>query len=287
MNTCSSFLVHVACLMLVSAWSVPCGAQGKDGSLTSDFKELSPKERSKIAAKETQEAASDSGYQLLMQQADAAFREGLYEDALAAFQKARTLRPYNVYPKVKIQDLQALIKRRDQELSEQRPAIPPPSDPVPAEVASHPVPVSPEQPVTTPIPPSAPPATPDAAATTPAALPFPPAKAEPMPIEQGVPPTPAKVKSPAETPKPTPPDLPAASSEIRSRLVVTPAAEVEPATLGERVYLEAGATVTERTVEDEGRTVVYKKVVHPWGQTYHFKDGLAISDREWNDRFNP
>ena len=60
----------------------------------------------------------------------------------------------------------------------------------------------------------------------------------------------------------------------------------KPTTIGERVYMEAGATVIERTVEDEGRNVVYKKVVHPWGQTFHFKDGLAISEREWKGRFN-
>ena len=137
MNFRPALLVRVVCLLLAPGWTVPCVAQGGDGSLTGDFKKLSPKERSKIAARETHEAAADSGYQDIMKQADAAFRAGRYEDALAAFHEARSIRPYNVYPKVKIQDLQALIKKQDEERVGQTPVVPPPADPPgPAVVAT-------------------------------------------------------------------------------------------------------------------------------------------------------
>lgn len=261
MNTFPSFLVRWAFPVLLSAWIAPCNAQGTDGGLTSDFNKLSPKERSKIAAKETREAAADSGYQHLMQQADEAFRAGRYEDALSAFEKARTQRPYNVYPKVKIQDLQALIKRRDQELSEQRsaPAADPPGA---AKIGTG-----------TPLTPASSAADMDTAPAGPSLV-----------GQQVLPPRPVE-NTPQPAARMTSPGIPPASSG--SRAAPAPDAEEKPATLGERVYLEAGATVTERTVADEGRLVVYKKVVHPWGQTFHFKDGLAISEREWNERFNP
>lgn len=260
MNTCFTFLVRVGFLVLAAMWAAPCAAQGKDGSLTTDFKKLSPKERSKIAAQETEAAAMDSGYQDIMQQADVAFRAGRYEDALAAFQHARTLRPYNVYPKVKIQDLQALIKQRDQERAAQKPEPPPAATPeqteAPKPAATAP-PVTPPPVETGPAPPEATPVEQD----TPA----------PLPVEK------KQVPAPGSTP------LPHATPSDRTR--PTPAGDPKPASIGERVYMEAGATVTERTVADEGRPVVYKKVVHSWGPTFYFKDGLAISEREWKDRF--
>lgn len=291
MNTCSAFLVRVVCLVLACAWIAPCAAQGADGGLTGDFDKLSPKERSKIAAKETQEAAADSGYQKIMQQADAAFRAGRYEDALSAFQEARGLRPYNVYPKVKIQDLQALIKRRDQELSDQKSEPPPPAEPVPTEAASPQPTASPEPPETMASPPSYLPEPPTAAAATPAASLSSPEEAEvttpeTLPVEQDTAPPLPVGKSPLPAPGTAPLNISPASTGGQARPVPTPGPDVRPTAIGERVYLEAGATVTERTVEDEGRPVVYKKVAHPWGQTFHFKDGLSISEREWKDRFS-
>ena len=86
-----------------------------------------------------------------MKQADAAFRAGRYEDALAAFHEARSIRPYNVYPKVKIQDLQALIKKQDEERVGQTPVVPPPADPPgPAVVATPSPQETPEPPLNTP-----------------------------------------------------------------------------------------------------------------------------------------
>jgi len=278
MNFRPALLVRVVCLLLAPGWTVPCVAQGGDGSLTGDFKKLSPKERSKIAARETHEAAADSGYQDIMKQADAAFRAGRYEDALAAFHEARSIWPYNVYPKVKIQDLQALIKKQDEERVGQTPVVPPPADPPgPAVVATPSPQETPEPPLNTPHPLVSP--DPPLDTTAPSVAPL------PSPVETETTPAPME-KKPVPAADMAPPNIPAAASVNQTRRASTPGPDIRPITIGERIYMEAGATVTERTVEDEGRPVVYKKVVHPWGQTYHFKDGLAISDREWNDRFN-
>lgn len=249
MNALSAFLVRTALLAALFAPAMPCIAQREDGSLTSGFDKLSAKERSKIAARETEEAGKDTAYQALMRNADHSFQAGRYEEALATFQQARVLRPYNVYPKVKIQDLQALIKKKELERAAQLKDTtqgftegPPPAA-VPVE---HPAPKPTEEaPVTAP-----------------------PMEAAPAPLPK-----------PAAAPQPIPPAQKAKPAQT------LPSEPAPPTTLGERIYMEAGAVVTERTVEDDGKAVVYRKVAHSWGQTYYFKDGRAILQREWDQRF--
>ena len=57
-----------------------------------------------------------------------------------------------------------------------------------------------------------------------------------------------------------------------------------PDGIQERQYREGNAFVTERTVTEAGHSTVYRKVVHAWA-TYHFKDGKAIDERVWKERF--
>lgn len=218
-------IVH-ACLAALCGWSAPVLAQGDRGSLTDEFKGLSAKERSRIAEREVKEAASDQAYQQVMAEGEAHFQAGRYEEALATFQRARAMRPYNVYPKVKIQDLEALLGAR----------------------------AAPE------------------AAVVPTATP-PPATAPPMGDQQAAPrpaaPPPATGSAPVQVAptEPGPPEWIAAGGE-------------------ERRYKEGNAFVIERTVREEGATVVYKRVQHPWGQVYHFRDGLAVDERVWRTRFH-
>lgn len=123
-------------------------AQGDKGSLTDQFPKMSAKERARIAAQEASESAKDKDYQTVMQEAESAFQQGRFADAMAGYEKARSLRPYNVYPKVKIEDLKALIKKQNDEAQAAEP--PPgnkPDPPVvqqPVEIPTIPLPV--EQP---------------------------------------------------------------------------------------------------------------------------------------------
>lgn len=87
-------------------------AQGDKGSLTEHFPNMSAKERSRIASKENEEAQKDATYQDVMQRAERSFQEGRYEEAIKQYEEARAMRPYNVYPKVKIEDLRALLARQ-------------------------------------------------------------------------------------------------------------------------------------------------------------------------------
>jgi len=92
-------------------WAAMVLAQGQ--GLEGDFSTLSAKERSRIAKAEEDGASKDAQYQATMARAEELFREQRFDEALEQFLAARDLRPYNVYPRVKIQDLQALIAKRD------------------------------------------------------------------------------------------------------------------------------------------------------------------------------
>ena len=104
------------CLMLATIIA-PGGVHGQPGDdLAPGFAKLSAKERTRLAEREREEAAGDSAYQQVMRTAEDAFRAHRYEEALERYERARVMRPLNVYPKVKIQDIQALIARREEEM---------------------------------------------------------------------------------------------------------------------------------------------------------------------------
>ncbi len=233
--------VRLAGVVVLCGLSAAVAAQGKKGALAKDFDKLPAKERTRIAAQETRESAEDTAYQAVMHRGDQAFQAGQYEAALAAFQEARKLRPYNVYPKVKIEDLQALFSKRAAEQTA----------------------------------PSPPASAPEGTGTGEAVKPAPP------PVQHAASPAPALGAAPAPNAAKPPPVAAPANHPPAARVKTTPSAA-----LGERVYKEAGAVVTERTVEDDGKPVTYKKVVHPWGQTFYFKDGLSIPAGQWSARFS-
>jgi len=191
--------------------------QGLDG----DFSRLSAKERSRLAREEEAAAQGDSLFQRMMAEAEGLFRAMRYEDAMAGYERARILRPLNVYPPVKIDDLRALIARRD--------AVRPDSAAL-ASTAATPVPAQ--------------------------AAPTAPSTAFPEPAPAGL---------------TLPPD---------GRAV-----EDAPLEFVEERFKEGNASVVQRTVTAAGEVHVYRKVTHPWGATFHFRDGLPIDARAWNDRF--
>lgn len=279
MNAFAAPLVRRACLLPLALAACTAMAQRGNESLTGDFGKLSAKERSRIAEREAQESAKDTIYQREMHNADLAFQQGRYEDALALFREARKLRPYNVYPKVKIEDLQALIKKKQEESAKQ------------AQEAEPPAPsVSPQVPAAQQLAPAAPPvesptptAKPEPASTAP---PSPPAEVRETKAATAPPtvPMPAKPLREAPAPRPEPvQDVPPARTTPAPTKAPEPKLAAPP---GERIYKEAGAVVTERTLPDGDHTVTYKRVAHSWGQTFYFKDGLAIPAREWKERFN-
>ncbi len=266
MNTGLIPLVRRALIVAAVALSLPCFSQGGNNDLTKDFSKLSAKERTKIAAQENQAAAVDTNYQAVMRRAESAFQGGDYQKALASYEDARKLRPYNVYPKVKIQDLQELLKKNVAEKATQHTAQPgttvvgPEVAVAPTIVVDMPTPISTTSAQAPVIPPVQ-------------AVSIAPPVAIPRPIPE---PVPEKNLEPVR---------PAPSIPTPTEVARVPAEAPLPKIMGERIFLQAGAVVTERTVIDDDRPTVYRRVVHPSGQVFTFKDGLSIPERMWKERF--
>lgn len=226
--------------------------QAQDSSLTRDFDQLSAKERARIAKKEQEESAKDPRYQAVMMEAEDLFRTKQYDQALLRFQEARSLRPLNVYPKVKIQDLQALIAKRDAEVAARTEvtAQPPPPVPFPEDTASK---------ASTTV-------TPELVTLQDAPLPKPDSSKAVVGPKQAV--VVAK-EQPRKTTTTPPPGEPLKATG--------------PDGVEERMYMEGRAVVLERKVTNHGHTEVYRKVTHPWGQVNYFRDGIATSERVWTE----
>lgn len=220
-------------------WGFLSVAAQRDESLTKEFANMSAKERSKLAKQEEADAANDAVYQDLMARAEKDFTAGRFNDARALFQQARERRPLNVYPKVKLEDLEALVaKRAAEEADKIQPIVVAEPGPIDPDTAKAPM---------------------LSQATSDSADP-PPPQAQPR-TEPKVPPQRVEHRT-------APPEQPGA-----------------PPQEGEREYNEGNAKVLEIVVAEGKRTVVYKKVKHPWGQLYYFRDGESIGDRVWRERF--
>lgn len=210
----------------------------RDESLTKEFANLSAKERSKLAKQEEADAAADAVYQDLMARAEKDFAAGRFDEARTLFQQARERRPLNVYPKVKLEDLEALVAKRAAE---------------------------------------------EAAKTEPVV------ESAPEPIVQDSVPAPPtlKVASNTVTSAPAPQSMPETkAAPVRTEHYAPPSEEpAAPPQEGEREYMEGSAKVLEIVVTEGKRTVVYKKVKHPWGQLYYFRDGESVGDRVWREHF--
>jgi hypothetical protein len=256
--------LHALLTLLLLAQAPLVQAQ-RDSSLTSEFARMSARERARVAREEEAAAATDTAFQAMMQQGEEHFRAARYEEALASYQRARSRRPLNVHPKVKIQDLEALIARQQQEAVEAPPVevtMPRPDSP-----AGGP----PEDEV-------------------PPAMVVPP-MVEPQHVEQ---PAPAEVpastdRAPATSLPATPsPPVPAARTDTAPAVVRAPVpqpAPADPLTEGVRIFREGRAVVEERVVQEGDRLVVWRKVVHPWGEVVHFRDNEAVPARRWQERF--
>lgn len=225
--------------------AVPCMGQA-DGSLTDEFAKLSAKERARIAKEELEEAARDTRYQAVMEEAEALFRAKDFQGSLEKFKEARELRPYNVYPKVKIQDLQALLKRLEEEAAAMEAPAEQPAVKV-EEAVMESEPTMPESVREAPV-------------------------VEPR----------HQVITEVEKPmRPKEPEPKVASVQQSTG----PLQDAEALEAGERLYREGRATVLERRVAVEGKLIVWRKVTHPWGEVVHFRDGQAIPARTWTEQF--
>lgn len=252
----------IALALMLLAGSV----RPQDEALTRDFEKLSAKERARIAREEQEAAQRDVAYQAVMTEAESLFQQSRYEESMEKFKEARGMRPYNVYPKVKIQDLQALIARRDKEQVGAGTAVPP-SDEQQVEATAVPPTTRPDTTVERPDPiPGPDPDRGSAMGTGEQRT----ASSAPEPVIAPVGPS-AIAEEPIRAPREKGPG----ASVGGSSMVPAPPQLDE----GERVYKEGRSVVVEQRIKEDGRLVVYRKVSHPWGQIDHFRDGIAVTGR--------
>jgi hypothetical protein len=217
----------------------------RDSSLTQDFAKLSAKERARIAAREEQDAAADTAFQARMKQAELRFQQGAFQDALSLYRQARSMRPYNVHPKVKIQDLEALVARQQA------------AEPLPAPVSV----IEPPEPTGLPAP------TVEPIVAEPAVV------APSLPRTDPAPVTSAPPKEVIERPR-----VPVAQkAELPSPPIVDGTQE--------RTFKEGRAVVLERQVVQDGHASIWRMVTHPWGEVVYFKDGDPVPARTWKEQF--
>lgn len=231
-----------------------------EGALSAEFSRMSPKERARVARQEQADAALDTAYQGIMARAEGLFQAGRYDDAIVVYEEARSRRPLNVYPKVKIEDLQVLIRKREEEMKRtapgpititssagQEPAVDAAVDTAVAQPAIGPAIAPPDE------------RHPPAPTTSPSR----PVRAAALPSEK-------------RTQPPT-----VRTAEPRSE----PVRDSHPDGILENRYAQGNAEVTEIYLTGSGRTTVFKRVVHKWGQVYYFEDGQAIDGRVWRQHF--
>ena len=249
-------LKQIAFLVVALCVGLSVHAQD-DENLARDFQKLSAKERARIAKEEQEAAQNDAAYQTVMVEAELHFRELRFEESMAKFKEARVLRPYNVYPKVKIKDLEALIAKRDaEEAVKQAEETPKANSTIQIEPVNAGKLVIDKSPVVI--------------------------VSDPVPLPSTVPKVPERVALSSKEPIPDPPVQRSAAVPVQQRKepLVEP---VPPETEGERVYKEGRSVVVEVRLLQNGRLVVYRKVTHPWGGIDHFRDGSSIPDHVYNE----
>lgn len=225
-----------------------------------DLDEMSTKERIRIAETEKIEAATDAQFQQYMSTGHDLFSEKHYLKAIRSYEKAAEARPYNVYPKVKIADIELSMKDtlevlRAAEKEEIKREKPKPQKPETAE-ADEKLPETPKE-------------TMNRLDNW--------EKKERQKLESQR----ENKKKEKEQTQPTQP----VSGDVQTMSIEDyriELAETFPSGITESETEQGNKVITTRVVVHDGKGDEYKKVVHNWGGVFYFKNGDAVTERVWN-----
>jgi hypothetical protein len=222
------------------------------------LEDLSAKERFAIAENEKIEAATDVTFQQFMSEGHEYFSNKHYLKAIRSYEKAAEQRPYNVYPKVKISDIELSMKdtleilREAEKKEQEKPTEVKKPLPEP-ELVEEKLPESMEETVDR--------------------------------LDEWEERERRKREAERNREKETPVqpvivdgDVPQMSmDEYRKEL-----GNSYPNGVTETVTTEGNKTITTRIVVKDGKGDEYKKVEHNWGGIFFFKNGDAVTERVWN-----
>jgi hypothetical protein len=225
-----------------------------------DLKNMSTKDKIRIAETEKIEAATDSEFQQLMSEGHNLFSDKHYLKAIRSYEKAAEVRPYNVYPKVKIADIELSMKDtleilRAAEKEELKREKTKPKKPEVAE-AKQKLPETKEE-------------------TIERLDNWEEKERRKLEAQRRNEKTTEEVAQPE--PEQTGDIRKMSIEEYRKEL-----AETYPGGITETVSEEGNKVITTRVVVRDGHGDEYKKVVHNWGGVFFFKNGDAVTERVWN-----
>ncbi|MCA1752503.1 MAG: DUF1682 domain-containing protein [Flavobacteriales bacterium] len=222
-----------------------------------DFSDLSSRQRIQVAEQEQLEAAVDTDFQNLMERGHSLFQEKHYLKAVRVYEEARDKRPYNVYPKVKIADIELSMKdtldllkaEEKKELAAERKR---PQQKIEQEKDER-NDESPEE------------------------------RMKKIDNWEENERKRMERERQKKTDQPTPPgggsegDVKRVSLEEYQKEL----AEKYPSGITEETLIEGNKTIVKRIVVREGEGNEYKRVEHNWGGVFYFKNGDAVTERVW------
>lgn len=223
-----------------------------------DFDELSSKDRIEIAEREKIEAGNDYNFQQLMNRGHQLFEQKHYLKAIRTYEEAADLRPYNVYPKVIIADIELSMKDtldllREAENEAKKQKAKPEEEKVREKREIKDPSVDAEKRL-------------DEWEENERKR----RKAEREAREEREKQRPGKTTVSGDVEQ-------VSIEDYRKEL-----GEQYPAGITETISEEGNKVITTRVVVKEGRGDRYKKVAHSWGGIFYFKNGDAVTERVWN-----
>ncbi|MCH2214001.1 MAG: hypothetical protein MK086_02410 [Flavobacteriales bacterium] len=240
-------------LLLLSTLTLQCISAQKD------IAQLSAKERFKIAENEKIEAATDIDFQQYMSEGHVFFTQKHYLKAIRSYKKAAGVRPYNVYPKVKIADIELSMKdtlellRAAEKENLDKPTEQP-KDPKLAKPEDK-LPETPQE-------------------TMNRLNNWEQKEREKLEAVR------RRKREKEEEPKHQ-----VVSGDVQQLTIEDyrkELGETYPSGVTETVSEEGNKTITTRIVVKKGSGDEYKKVEHNWGGVFFFKNGVAVTERVWD-----
>lgn len=242
--------------MLFTVLSLPFSLSAQE-----EFADLSAKERISIAEEEKSKAKDDPVFQRLMQDGHELFENKHYLRAIRKYEEAQAQRPYNVYPKVIITDIELSMKDTLEILRKaERTQIP---DPLPKPEKKLEEQNEPE---------------PDQTETEEQRLKrleeWERKERERLQAER-------EKRKEEEAKETTVTEVSGDVEELSLEDFKKDLAKQYPSGLTETTTKEGNKTIITRVIVSEGKGNEYKKVVHNWGGVFYFKNGTAVPERVW------
>lgn len=233
------------------------------GIAQEDFADLSSKERISIAEKEAEESKSDVVFQEIMQEAHEYFKQKKYLKAIHKYEEAQERRPYNVYPKVIIADIELSMKdtlkvlraaeEQEKEEKKREPLEPEEKEPKEKE-------------------------TPEPEETRKERL----EKLDNW--EENERQRRARERAAREKKESEKPSVGAQEGDVARGSIADfqkDLAEKYPNGITEKVEKQGNKTIVTRVIVAGNKGNEYKKVTHDWGGVFYFKNGEAVTERVW------